>query len=918
MNIKKFLAGSLAAVMAGSTLALGGLAAVSSDLGDWQAKFADNWGTSVTTPAGTASEGEFISLDTSADRLWLNTSLNAVKSALTDSDLPTVLADSTFSGDVTATATPTIKLVAGAAAGGDNSGKVIFSKQPKSTNDPAILLNPSTRTGSSPFYNASVTFSKAVNFTHADSEGEELTLFGQTFTVSSSTDTTNLVLLKQAKKVDLSTEAPTADVTIDGAIYTVELISASDTAASIKITNSAGVSASKEVNEAQSKRINGVDVAVITADETNLKLSASVIIGSQKITMGESGGTATMGENDDPIDGTTVYIVGGTDAVTELAVTVFAPDTSSDAVSEGESFVDPVFGSFKLDFAGLSSSLNDESRDTLSVQNSGDKAMSITMADQDGNSGTFEFAYNATYAANQANISVYKPANWRLADDANFSIFVHEGGNLTEDQYLVLGNEDYGHIVQVTQIYNDTSGTYGNDKAKFRDLLSGTTYDTVFTSSGVGSLTIDGKQYTVLFPQEDGTRVSVKYPTGDSSTTTTFVMYPTIETKSGALVQLYEPLNFSVEAFNGTSSASTVVNLPDGDGYTAVTFTYAGNSSSTATLYTFWTVSGASATTPTLALNESGLSGNYTNLTVGTLTYNVTAATGVANRTQIHLYDPEGGANVDQPAVLMYEGKDDDNNYHVIVIDLETAPPGTSTDGVGVNDVLFSSDKYHVAATHHTDSDITDDVDWWGTLVTTNADDSDQKKVNLTYPSTQVYAQLYLSAKGATVATAGTSATSTTTAPAATLKAETFLVVGADSKSEDVVGVGDLAAALSNGGVDVLGATRLDTEVSSSDGKNLVIVGGPAVNRKAAELLGLSYPSYGAASGIQENTAVIALYENAFGNGTVALLVAGYEAENTRQATTKMSSDPSAFAGKLKVVLHPDGTIEDWTPAATG
>src|SRR3989344_4412718 len=68
-------------------------------------------GTSGGTSASTS--GETVSLDTSADRIWLNTSLNSVKSTITKSDLSTVLADYSFSGDVTSKVTSTIKLQSG-------------------------------------------------------------------------------------------------------------------------------------------------------------------------------------------------------------------------------------------------------------------------------------------------------------------------------------------------------------------------------------------------------------------------------------------------------------------------------------------------------------------------------------------------------------------------------------------------------------------------------------------------------------------------------------------------------------------------------------------------------------------------------------------------------------------------------------
>ena len=79
---------------------------------------------------------------------------------------------------------------------------------------------------------------------------------------------------------------------------------------------------------------------------------------------------------------------------------------------------------------------------------------------------------------------------------------------------------------------------------------------------------------------------------------------------------------------------------------------------------------------------------------------------------------------------------------------------------------------------------------------------------------------------------------------------------------------------------------KLDTEIPdpSTVDKNLVLVGGPAVNRLTAQALGLDYPTYGADSGIPENAAMIKVIEGAFKEGKVAVIVAGWEAENTRVA----------------------------------
>jgi len=95
---------------------------------------------------------------------------------------------------------------------------------------------------------------------------------------------------------------------------------------------------------------------------------------------------------------------------------------------------------------------------------------------------------------------------------------------------------------------------------------------------------------------------------------------------------------------------------------------------------------------------------------------------------------------------------------------------------------------------------------------------------------------------------------------------------------------------------------KLDTEISdpATVGKHLVLVGGPAVNRLTAQAMGLSYPTYGG-SGLlpfAEGEGYIALYDGIFKSGQVVLVVAGWEADNTRMATSLLQQY-STFADEL-------------------
>ena len=78
---------------------------------------------------------------------------------------------------------------------------------------------------------------------------------------------------------------------------------------------------------------------------------------------------------------------------------------------------------------------------------------------------------------------------------------------------------------------------------------------------------------------------------------------------------------------------------------------------------------------------------------------------------------------------------------------------------------------------------------------------------------------------------------------------------------------------------------RIDTELTAADKtKNLVVVGGPCVNREAAAALELTFPACGADSTIPENAAMIKIVSDYPATGKYTVVIAGWEKENTRTA----------------------------------
>lgn len=78
-------------------------------------------------------------------------------------------------------------------------------------------------------------------------------------------------------------------------------------------------------------------------------------------------------------------------------------------------------------------------------------------------------------------------------------------------------------------------------------------------------------------------------------------------------------------------------------------------------------------------------------------------------------------------------------------------------------------------------------------------------------------------------------------------------------------------------------ATLKDTDVTDLTQYNAIVVGGPAINKVAADLLGLPFPTYGGSGnlGFGEGEAIIQLKKN---GANYALVVAGYEADDTKRA----------------------------------
>ena len=105
---------------------------------------------------------------------------------------------------------------------------------------------------------------------------------------------------------------------------------------------------------------------------------------------------------------------------------------------------------------------------------------------------------------------------------------------------------------------------------------------------------------------------------------------------------------------------------------------------------------------------------------------------------------------------------------------------------------------------------------------------------------------------------------------------------------------------------------RLDSEVTAADkGKNMVSVGGPAVNSVSADALGLEYPTKGVESTIPQDKALIKVVDSPYeeGDGMVIVVVAGWEAENTRAASSVLQNFGEKLDGVTASEVEVSGSV---------
>src|SRR3989338_1012754 len=897
MQFKKLVAaGTLAAIMVGSSVGFAALntfpapfvtssgvqsfvvvgqAAMPDDVVgavDLAARLGGSVTTDVAVPgasAGFSISGEGKVLDTTTTHVFLQDNLgkSGLRTTLTKDDMPVLLARGSF-----------------ADSDGTHKFDQFIDVTPGSTNAANVRLDfdkPGSSSSADPTYNfgrfatspsvteymykVRVVFDVAVNGTNARSKS--LRIFGNDYTVSADTTaqftgtgSEKLVLFGGAN-IEVLKGGETVTTTVGGSTYTVTLLGVESDGDAVVQVGSTTETIAKSATSS-----NFGDLKIYIKDSASLSTTdqsqnvATLLIGADKVTL-QNGAKVKLGNNDDTVDGTLVNLTASSGKLSQVTIYFAGTSSTNDFISEGSStYLNPVFKTFGLNFASMTPTVKGSSDDYMKFVNSGDNDLQATMTDFNGNTATINYGHKASSAA----------ATVLSQDSSGNVIHLSEGETVARDEYIILDAGGYTHMFKVSSVNLDGSSSASID---LQDVFTSSTTKVTTGTDNQEAAVIDGQTY--YFTNASSTTFNVTWGAGANfgQLGTYATIYPTLKSKQGALVAFANGTAVPVLA-NGTT-----VQLPSG----AVTISHIDEASGTNGIWTL-----------TAANREDGVSSTVTNTTnagnASTVTFSVgrTSTGGLLYQVaksggnfKITFVGTSGTTAVTNQTAMLVEEKDDAGNQAAVVLPGQTAANTAGNNLAGIGSIGMTGATTSTSNTWGSNSNKASSVDLWGLLAVRDTSSSSQPTVELWYPDIQRMANVFVLASDATV-------TQTSGGGSSTVKSAVPVKTA-------------------------LG--KLDTEITSADRstKNLILVGGPAVNTLVAELAAAGktqdvawYRSQGS------GTALIDLVSDAFASGKSALVVAGWGAADTRAATSRLQNyDAYTWTGD-RVVLK-NGVVSTTT-----
>jgi hypothetical protein len=798
-------------------------------LSDLQSKMGSTSEGSSTSVSG----GEAVNLATSSQKLYFNSALNSAKTSITKNDLPTILEDGSVLDDAGTSYTYTQSITLG-------DRNITYGTSGNDFSDPEIIIDGDIL-ATNYLYQYSLTFNKNVNVTSADVQGNEISVFGKKFTIGANSqvdaETKTLYLYGSGETVTLK-EGEEQTVSVGGTEYTIKVVGITQESSTDKVSVTVDGSTVREIGEGSSSKVGGLEVYAKTvfysAKETSENY-ATLNIGTEKLKFVD-GQTVYTGSDETSVQGTSASISSSGDKLSQIQISIAMNDATKDYIKAGGDFVDPIFGGLKLSFAAVIPTLDSTSRESIVIDSDNSRNARVTftsaLADE---SKLFTFLHDQDTAD-----STITPI---LADTANNTIHVVEGESVELNDYMVVNSGDYGRIIKLTSI--PTGALQSTSTIQFQDALTG---ENIFSGSGLtvgitgnATTSIDGQTY--YFTVANGTGAvaspsSVKITWGttssyDGNTGAATSIYPRIKTKNGGWISILAPVALTDGTTYSLPGTETLTSYEAGNAFVAADRGKDGEGALGSSHTGSWKIGNINWT----------LTGDFnaTTTVVGIDTDNDEVANCNFNSTY-------GGA------ILFIEEKkttetNNADNGDIICVYADTSGSTTPVE-VSVSSPVATgtgTSTWSGLQTWESDSYTQSAVTRYGTYIKYNSQDND--KVEIYYPNEQLYADVLLATEGATV-------------------------TGGEAGSSTVTPLGEVLVK--------------DTEVSSVSSRNLIVVGGSCINSVAANLLDGAHctSAFTEKTGIGSGQYVIESFGDAYATGKIALLVAGYEAQDTVNAAT--------------------------------
>ncbi len=868
MNIKRILAGGIAAITAGATLAFGAMAA-SASLGDYVqvsgnalasplvvvgntggsdvlgaadiAAALAGYATTTTSVAGCAVGCGEVSVeggvrtDSSSVRFWLGDNINkgGTRNTLTSADLEE-LATETFSDDTGSTFKYDQYLNLGSVA-------IQFANSGGDLTDGEHLINIGS-TGAAPAINYTIVFQKALNFSSSNTHGNRITLKGRAWTISASSDTTlgagsNKIVLLGGATGDTSVTEDEQTFNINGVDYKIQVTDTTSggTAGAGQILVN---SESKSVTAGNTYQWGDLSLYVSYVKHPTIAgqtRGMTVQLGADKLTITDNAALKT-GVSDTVLQGTLASITVTSGEVSQFVISWAGKDSSNDYTKSGKSLELAPFGNF-LAFNDMSQCTACE----FSVDNEGTTGANLKFKDDLGKDRSITWLKTGT-SSFAATLNDTTSSQYIVQEGANWTI--NDVGVLAEETASGADGPSFTRLLKLTSI---TSRGSSGAQASFNCVSNCEGTTTVSLSSGsytTGTLYIGGQSHYIYTNSNQNLNI---YTGGGASTTgvgNAYTVFPELRANNGCYWLAFAKNTTIVNT--STGAVNYTVLLPTGNVTVQLNNTFNG----TAVHRVDAVFDSNAALLKAGVFASSAWSAEAVN--VGRAQYSFR---GVATGFEISPY--YGGSSVN----LLFKHKkakdttETDQRNLVVVYAADGSGSGVDT----TIQVPNLTDATQYSVTRNSDSSITDYATRGGAYVTHDTDG--QGLTTTTIYDLQPYA----------VFAVGSNPTFSSTTTGGSTVNTAVKITSPVAKFASEVNTASLAA-------------------------DLVLVGGPCANSLVASLAADTANGIPTCDGWNLQEGLIKEIENAWGSGKKALVVAGTNAADTRNLAAKVMQGTLSYS----------------------